>query len=51
MPLKMPATRPLMISGWSLAKSARAAHTSAMSLLASEVVVRMRVPGTFSGML
>ncbi len=40
-----------MISGWSLAKSARAAHTSAMSLLASAVVVRMRVPATFSGML
>ena len=51
MPSKIPATRPLMTSGWSLAKSARAAHTSAISLLASAVVVRTRVPFTFSGML
>jgi len=50
-PLKIPATSPLITSGWSLAKSARAAQTSAISLFASEVVVRMRVPGTFSGML
>jgi len=50
-PSKMPATRPSMISGWSLAKSARAAQTSAMSLFASAVVVRIRVFLTFSGML
>ena len=44
MPSKMPATRPSTISGWSLAKSARTAQTSAISLLASAVVARMRVP-------
>ena len=41
---KMPRTRPSMMPGWSLAKSARANHTSAISLLAVCVVTNMRLP-------
>ena len=43
---KMPRTSPSMIPGCSLAKSARANHTSAMSLLAVAVVTSIRFPWT-----
>ena len=41
---KMPRTRPSIISGWSLAKSARANQTSAMSLLAVSVETSSLLP-------
>src|SRR6266498_3574836 len=44
---KMPRTRPSMMSGWSLAKSARANQTSAISLLAVCVETSSRLPRTF----